>query len=116
LGFAKTIFWGKGFRKTSADFPRGRYSMSTFLVHSSTGRLRIIRSFFFEHRPDNVNDLSLQAGQGVFLGFPFRHFFLEIRFGLRNALIGNLRECDLVDGAIQPPVAASTFHMPFLFA
>src|SRR3989344_196793 len=23
LGFAKTIFWGKGFRKTSADFPRG---------------------------------------------------------------------------------------------
>jgi len=22
LGFAKTIFWGKGFRKTSADFPR----------------------------------------------------------------------------------------------
>ncbi|MBI2410613.1 MAG: hypothetical protein HYV32_01790 [Candidatus Kerfeldbacteria bacterium] len=23
LGFAKTIFWGKGFGKTSADFPRG---------------------------------------------------------------------------------------------
>jgi len=23
LGFAKTIFWGFGFRKTSADFPRG---------------------------------------------------------------------------------------------
>jgi hypothetical protein len=23
LGFAKAIFWGKGFRKTSTDFPRG---------------------------------------------------------------------------------------------
>ena len=90
--------------------------MSTLVVHSPARWSRVVRAAAFKHGPNDVADLPFQTGQGVQFGFPLADFFLKVDLGLRDTLVGNLCQRDVVDGLVQSSVAAPGFDVPFPFA